>query len=132
MKDIDFERLPFNTTRSFVMAKTYNGCEIWIPTINNDDDFMKTKKTQLESFLSKQPIPPIEPIHAQDNNMKTFDPTTDEFEVVEVKRNVSLALIKIEGKLRYINRDLIPVERRKEYYEQRGNEYKESGYDGQA
>ena len=50
---------------------------------------------------------------------KALDLSIDIYEVVEIKRNKPLALVKADGKLRYVHRDTLPVHRRVEYYKAR-------------
>lgn len=60
--------------------------------------------------------------------MMDLDLTTEDFQVVEIKRNISLALVRTKNGLRYTHRDNIPIARRRQYYEER----KDTSLDGQS
>jgi hypothetical protein len=63
--------------------------------------------------------------------MKDINLQEDDFEIIEIKRTLSLAMIKIGGRKRFVQRNLIPIKRRREYYEMRKAEDKAQGSQGQ-
>jgi hypothetical protein len=63
--------------------------------------------------------------------MKELNLHEDTFEIIEIKRNMNLAMIKVNGKGRYVQRDSIPVYRRQAYYKMRQAEDKAYGSQGQ-
>ena len=48
--------------------------------------------------------------------MKQFNPSTDAYEIIELKRTINLAYIRVNGKNRYIAKNHLPIEHRKAYY----------------
>ena len=63
--------------------------------------------------------------------MKDLDLYKDSYEIVEIKRAVSLAMIKMDGRVLYVQRDMIPRYRRMAYYEKRQAEDRAYGSQGQ-
>ena len=48
--------------------------------------------------------------------MKQINLKTDDYEIIEIKGSIALAQIKLGGKLRFVNKFDIPVDRRREHY----------------
>ena len=49
-----FDQLPLNTNRIYVMGRTYNGCEVYLPCENHSEEVVTKMKEQLDYFLLSQ------------------------------------------------------------------------------
>lgn len=52
--------LPLNTNRSFLCAKLPTGCSLYVPVDSMDDEVLKRKKLELQSWVDEtffQPDP---------------------------------------------------------------------------
>lgn len=49
-----FDTLPFNTSRAFVTATTYNGCLVYVPSQSRDQFTLDWTKDNLNRTLDRQ------------------------------------------------------------------------------
>lgn len=52
-------KLPLNTKKVYVMAKTHDGCEVYMPVDSINDDIINAKKSQLQEWLNGYPLEPL-------------------------------------------------------------------------
>jgi hypothetical protein len=52
------DSVPLNTKRQYVMATTYNGCEVYMPVDSTDDRDLLDAKARLQAHLDGQSRPP--------------------------------------------------------------------------
>ena len=51
-----FDQLPLNTNRTYVMGRTYNGCEVYLPCKDDSEESITKMREQLDYFLLNQLI----------------------------------------------------------------------------
>ena len=52
-----FNNVPLNTSRAFVVAKTYNGCEVFMPCFDRSKQCLDFTQDNLKRTLARQPVP---------------------------------------------------------------------------
>ena len=53
------DNLPLNTRKSYVMATTKSGCEVYMPVDTDSNAVMIAAKNTLQEHLDTQPAPPM-------------------------------------------------------------------------
>jgi len=54
--------VPYNTQRVFIMAKTLDGCEIYMPVDSRNDAYITQQKIKLQNWLDTQyKVPELPP-----------------------------------------------------------------------